>query len=188
MRRTWRCTSPRRELMSPTIAPPYSPGTITRIGFPGGLPPIPIQFGFNPNSLNLKSIGKWVSGDLIPSAPYTPAQIVLSSIRLNGVVPVDSTGPHSAGSSALSVNFVASLPGAFRELVRGRLHSRVPALEPGVGSRAGQSNGVPSGSPPRALRTASLPSSSSDSSRSSSKNPHEYGRNARVLSSIYASR
>jgi len=28
---------------------------------------------------------------------------------------------------ALPVNFVASLPGALRDLVRGRLHSRVPA-------------------------------------------------------------
>jgi hypothetical protein len=41
----------------------------------------------------------------------------------------------------------------------------------GSGSRAGQSNGVPSGSPPRALRIASLPSSSSDSSSSSSEEP-----------------
>src|SRR5262245_55675123 len=57
----------------------------------------------------------------------------------------------------------------------------------GRGSRAGQSNGVPSGSTPRALLSPSLPSSSSDSSMASSRNPQEYGRIDRVRSSTEAS-
>ncbi len=85
-------------------------GTVSVFGFPGGLPTVPVTFGFNPNSLNLKSMGKWVKGTIRPPAPYTASDIVLSSVRLNGVVPVDTTGPHSIddSNSELSVSFVRS--------------------------------------------------------------------------------
>jgi YVTN family beta-propeller protein len=72
-------------------------GTVTLIGSPNSLPPVPATFDFNPNTLNLKSNGKWVTGFIEPSDPFTAQQIVVSSIRLNGVVAVDSSGPVAIG-------------------------------------------------------------------------------------------
>jgi len=88
-------------------------GTVTEIGFPNGLPPVVCSFDFNPNTLNLKSIGKWVKGVIQPPPPFAASDIVLSSLKLNGV-PADTTGPHSIGDANgdgipdLSVNFVRS--------------------------------------------------------------------------------
>jgi YVTN family beta-propeller protein len=85
-------------------------GTVTILGFPGGLPTVPVAFDFNPNSLNLKSVGKWVKGAIRPPAPYTASDIVLSSIRLNGVVPVDLSAAHSIddSDSELIIRFLRS--------------------------------------------------------------------------------
>ena len=56
-----------------------------------------MDFDFDPNTLNLKSMGKWVTGHLEPKPPRTASEIVLRSIRLNGIVPVDTAGPSSIG-------------------------------------------------------------------------------------------
>jgi YVTN family beta-propeller protein len=69
-------------------------GTISVIGFPTSLPPIVCVFDFDPNTLNVKSMGRWVTGYITPPAPWTPDQIDISSLRLNGVVPVDPHAPH----------------------------------------------------------------------------------------------
>jgi YVTN family beta-propeller protein len=72
-------------------------GTVSVIGFPTSLPPVVLEFDFNPNTFNLKSMGKWVTGYLEPRPPRVASEIVVPSIRLNGVVPVDLTAPHSVG-------------------------------------------------------------------------------------------
>ena len=50
------------------------------------LPPIAVVFDFNPNTFNLKSSGMWVKGVIEPPEPWTPGQIVVASLRLEGVV------------------------------------------------------------------------------------------------------
>ncbi len=72
-------------------------GTVTVIGFPNFLPTLPVDFRFSPRSLNLKSMGRWVKGVLEPHPPALASDILLASIRLNGVVAVDSSGPHGVG-------------------------------------------------------------------------------------------
>jgi hypothetical protein len=56
-----------------------------------------VDFDFAPNTLNLKSMGKWVTGHLEPAPPRTASEIVLGSIRLNGIVPADTAGPPAIG-------------------------------------------------------------------------------------------
>jgi len=51
---------------------------------------VKVAFEFMPQTLNLKSNGKWVTGYLQPPAPYLASQIDISSIRLNGTVPVSA--------------------------------------------------------------------------------------------------
>ena len=72
-------------------------GTVSIIGMPTSLPPVTVAFDFDPNTLNLKSMGRWVTGYIEPEAPLTASEIVLASIRLNGVVPADTAGPHTVG-------------------------------------------------------------------------------------------
>jgi VCBS repeat protein len=54
-------------------------------------------FDFTPGTLNLRSMGHWVTGYLEPPAPFTPADIDSASIRLNGTVKVDSTATIAIG-------------------------------------------------------------------------------------------
>jgi YVTN family beta-propeller protein len=69
----------------------YASGTITLIGLPTGLPPIPIVFEIDPGRMDMHEMCKWVAGVLQPPAPYTPASIVATSIRLNGTLAPDLT-------------------------------------------------------------------------------------------------
>jgi hypothetical protein len=63
-------------------------GTITQIGQATTLPPLVMGFDFKPHTLNLRSHGRFVEAELFPPAPYKAKDIVLSSIRIEGVVPV----------------------------------------------------------------------------------------------------
>jgi hypothetical protein len=74
-------------------------GTVTVIGLPGGLPPVPVAISFSPNTLNLKSSGHWVKCVIEPEPPLVADSIAISSIRLNGVVAVDPDAAHSIGDS-----------------------------------------------------------------------------------------
>jgi len=73
-----------------------------------GAPPPPVEvdmaFDLSPNPLNLRSRGLWVMGRLEPPSPFTPSDIDIASIRLNGTVPVDPSAPISIGSD-LKVRF-----------------------------------------------------------------------------------
>lgn len=68
-------------------------GTVTIIGFPSEPPPLPIAFTLHPRTLNPESQGRWVTGRLEPPAPYRAEDIVAASVRVNGAVPADETGP-----------------------------------------------------------------------------------------------
>ena len=72
--------------------------------FDGNPPPPPpppcaveVDFDFAPNTLNLRSMGRWVSARLEPPAPFTPEDIDVGSIRLAGAIPVDLAGPVTMG-------------------------------------------------------------------------------------------
>jgi hypothetical protein len=54
-------------------------------------------FDLTPSTLNLRSLGHWVTGYFEPPAPFTPADIETSSVRLNGGVPVDLAAPIEIG-------------------------------------------------------------------------------------------
>ena len=56
-----------------------------------------MSFDFSPNTLNLRSRAQWVTATLEPEAPATPADIDVSSIRLNHSVQVDPSAPTSIG-------------------------------------------------------------------------------------------
>jgi YVTN family beta-propeller protein len=84
--------------LSPTgsglaLVPNAGSGTITFIGVPPPPNEVTMGFDFNPNALNLKSLGQWTKGTLTPPAPYTASDIVVSSVRINGVVAVDPRAP-----------------------------------------------------------------------------------------------
>lgn len=72
-------------------------GTVSVIGFPTSLPSVTLDFDLSPGTLNLRSMGNWVTGHLEPKPPRTAAEIVPGSIRLNGAVPVDLSGPYEIG-------------------------------------------------------------------------------------------
>ncbi len=59
----------------------------------------PMGFDFTPNTLNLKSLGHWVTGVLEPEPPALPADINVASVLLNGSVPVDVAAPTSIGDA-----------------------------------------------------------------------------------------
>jgi hypothetical protein len=59
--------------------------------------PVAMAFDFTPNTLNLKAHGMWVTGFLEPAAPFAASAIDVSSIRLNGTVPVDPGAPTAIG-------------------------------------------------------------------------------------------
>jgi hypothetical protein len=52
---------------------------------------------FQPNALNLRSMGHWVTAYLEPPTPFTPADIDTPSIRLNGNISVDLAAPIEIG-------------------------------------------------------------------------------------------
>jgi hypothetical protein len=61
-------------------------------------PTIAMAFDFVPNVLILGGRGSpWVTGFLEPAAPYAASDIDISSIRLNGTVPVDPATPTALG-------------------------------------------------------------------------------------------
>jgi hypothetical protein len=60
-------------------------------------PPVPMAFDFASGTLNLRSQGVWVTAYLEPPAPYGTGDIDVSSIRMNGTVPVDPLAPTAIG-------------------------------------------------------------------------------------------
>uniref|UniRef100_A0A832IBH5 Matrixin family metalloprotease n=1 Tax=Eiseniibacteriota bacterium TaxID=2212470 RepID=A0A832IBH5_UNCEI len=68
-------------------------GTITVIGTPDALPLVEVAFDFNPNTLNVRSMGRWVTGYIEPPAPFAPEDVDVASLRLNGTVAVDPAAP-----------------------------------------------------------------------------------------------
>jgi len=56
-----------------------------------------VTFDFTPNKLDLASQGLWVTGFLEPGLPFAASDIDVSSIRLNGTVPVDPAAPTALG-------------------------------------------------------------------------------------------
>src|SRR5213592_450109 len=50
-----------------------------------------------PNTLSLDSRGVWVTAFLEPPSPFAASDIDVSSIRLNGTVPVDPAAPTALG-------------------------------------------------------------------------------------------
>lgn len=64
-------------------------GTVTVLGTPDALAEVEVEFDFNPNTLNVRSMGRWVTGYIEPPAPFTPEDIDVASLRLNGQVAVD---------------------------------------------------------------------------------------------------
>ncbi|OGF24191.1 MAG: hypothetical protein A2V63_09035 [Candidatus Eisenbacteria bacterium RBG_19FT_COMBO_70_11] len=68
-------------------------GSVSIIGFGEQVAAIPIQFEFKPNSIKYKEkqMEKLVFGYLVPQPPFFAGQIVVSSIRINGIVPPDTT-------------------------------------------------------------------------------------------------
>lgn len=59
--------------------------------------PVAMAFDFEPNTLNLRSLGRWVTGYLEPPAPFAASQIDVSSILLNGTIRVDPQAPVTIG-------------------------------------------------------------------------------------------
>ena len=64
---------------------------------PSGCPQTSMSFDISPNTLNLRSRAHWVTATLEPGPPATPADIDISSIRLNHSVQVDPSAPTSIG-------------------------------------------------------------------------------------------
>ncbi|TMQ56367.1 MAG: T9SS type A sorting domain-containing protein [Candidatus Eisenbacteria bacterium] len=60
-----------------------------RIRGDASTPTIAMAFDFKPDTLNLSSHGRWVTGFLEPASPFAASDIDIASIRLNGAVPVD---------------------------------------------------------------------------------------------------
>jgi len=58
-----------------------------------GCDPVPIGLNLTPKTLNLASRGRWVTAYLEPAAPFAARDIDITTIRLNGAVSVDTTGP-----------------------------------------------------------------------------------------------
>jgi len=62
-----------------------------------GPAPLPMTFDLTPSTLNLVSRGRWVTGFLEPASPFAAGDIDISSIRLNGTVPVGPAAPTALG-------------------------------------------------------------------------------------------
>jgi hypothetical protein len=59
--------------------------------------PVMMAFEFNPSSLNVNSMGNWVTGYLQPQDGYAASDIDIASILLNGSVPVAAGAPTALG-------------------------------------------------------------------------------------------
>jgi predicted GH43/DUF377 family glycosyl hydrolase len=74
--------------------PPYG----TRLGLAlSYLPSIPAEVDINPETLNLKSQGKWITAHIELPEGYNVADINVSTIRLNDTIPVDPSVPTAVG-------------------------------------------------------------------------------------------
>ena len=62
-----------------------------------GVAPLIMAVSFDPRTLNLIHRGRWVTGFLEPASPFAAGDIDISSIRLNGTVPVDPAAPAAIG-------------------------------------------------------------------------------------------
>jgi hypothetical protein len=71
------------------------------------LPPVPATISMNPNTLNLKSKGKWITCRIELPEGYDVNDIDVSTIMLNGVVPAQSR-PIGIGDTGLMVKFSRS--------------------------------------------------------------------------------
>lgn len=60
-------------------------------------PPITISLDINPDKLNLKSEGKWITAYIELPEGYNVSDIDISSILLNGTIPVDLDVPTAIG-------------------------------------------------------------------------------------------
>jgi hypothetical protein len=60
-------------------------------------PPLAMGFEFTPGTLDPTPRGRWVTGFLEPAPPLAAGDIDVSSIRLNGSVPVDAAAPTTLG-------------------------------------------------------------------------------------------
>lgn len=92
------------------LVPNAGSGTVTIIGLPTAAPVV-MGFTFDPGSLNLKSLGKWVKGTLTPPAPNLATDIVVASIRLNGALAIDPSGGvtvNGGSHPSIDVNFLRS--------------------------------------------------------------------------------
>lgn len=58
---------------------------------------VAMSLALSPSVLNLHSVGRWITGRLEPATPWTPDQIDVSTIRLNGSVPVDPSAAVTIG-------------------------------------------------------------------------------------------
>src|SRR5205809_6738799 len=67
----------------------------------------PVAFELDPGTLNLKSGGNWVKGEITPPDPFRASDLDVASIRLNGKVPVDSSAAVEIenGGATLGVKF-----------------------------------------------------------------------------------
>jgi len=81
-------------------------GTITLIGPPSALGALEFAMEFSPNTINLKSMGRYVQACIGPLDPYLPSDVVVSSIRLNDVVPAERVeGDGGCGPGWIQVKF-----------------------------------------------------------------------------------
>jgi hypothetical protein len=71
---------------------------VTTIGFTGNMEfmmrviftaPIPIEIDVDPNTLNLKSKGRWINCDITINDPYNPSDIDISTILLEDTIPAE---------------------------------------------------------------------------------------------------
>jgi hypothetical protein len=58
---------------------------------------VPASIDIDPNTLNLKSKGEWITGYIELPEGYNVVNINASSIMLNGTIPVDSSAPKAIG-------------------------------------------------------------------------------------------
>jgi YVTN family beta-propeller protein len=66
-------------------------GTVSVIAVATGPPPVPAKVDLEPDRIVLAMLGHWETGFLQPEAPFQASDIVLRSVRLDGVVPADTT-------------------------------------------------------------------------------------------------
>jgi hypothetical protein len=82
----------------------------TRVDVLVGDDDVPGTFRFHPNSLNAQSHGQWVTGEIELETPFDAGDIVVSTVRLEDVVPADpehvSLGDDDGdGASELTLKF-----------------------------------------------------------------------------------